>query len=148
MKCVVVGGGVIGTSIAWHLAERRLGEVLLLERDRLGSGTTWHSAGNITWKPSADHDAPILYAFATIDRLERELGLTTGWLKTGRLFLAGSAATCASFEAFDRVAAERGIPARWLAPAEAKDLNPLLDPAAVRGHLAQFAVGSASIRPT
>ena len=40
MKNVVIGGGVIGASIAWHLAERGLGEVMLLERDRLGSGTT------------------------------------------------------------------------------------------------------------
>ena len=74
MKNVVIGGGVIGASIAWHLAERGLGEVVLLERDRLGSGTTWHSAGNITWKPSPEHDAPVLYAFETIARLERELG--------------------------------------------------------------------------
>ena len=42
---LVVGGGVIGTSVAWHLAERGGFEVKLLERDRLGSGTTWHSAG-------------------------------------------------------------------------------------------------------
>jgi glycine/D-amino acid oxidase-like deaminating enzyme len=90
MKCVVIGGGVIGASIAWHLAERGLGEVELLERDRLGSGTTWHSAGNITWKPSPDHDAPILYGFETIERLEQEFGLATGWVKTGRMFLAGS----------------------------------------------------------
>ena len=44
-KIAVVGGGVIGCSIAWHLAERDLGEIVLIERDQLGSGTTWHSAG-------------------------------------------------------------------------------------------------------
>ena len=58
---LVVGGGVIGTSVAWHLAERGGFEVKLLERDRLGSGTTWHSAGNITWKMTPDSDAPIDY---------------------------------------------------------------------------------------
>jgi glycine/D-amino acid oxidase-like deaminating enzyme len=133
MKCVVIGGGVIGASIAWHLARRGLGEVHLLERDRLGSGTTWHSAGNITWKPSADHDAPILYAFETIERLEREFGLATGWVKTGRMFLAGSDEVRQDLESFDRVARERGIPARWLASDEARELNPLLEPAAVEG---------------
>jgi 4-methylaminobutanoate oxidase (formaldehyde-forming) len=56
-RTVVVGGGVVGCSAAWHVAERRLGEVVLLERDRLGSGTTWHSAGNITWRPVGSHDA-------------------------------------------------------------------------------------------
>jgi len=47
-RILVVGGGVVGCSIAWHLSQRNLGEVVLLERDRLGSGTTWHSAGNLT----------------------------------------------------------------------------------------------------
>ena len=71
-RILIVGGGVIGTSVAWHLAERGLGEVTLLERDRLGSGTTWHSAGNITWKPVPDSDAPIEYMIDLIPRLERE----------------------------------------------------------------------------
>ena len=131
MKCVVVGGGVVGTSIAWHLAQKNLGEVVLLERDRLGSGTTWHSAGNITWKPSRDHDAPILYAMETLARLKAEAGQETGWLKTGRLFIAQSAETRRHFEAFDDAARDRGIEARWIEPGEAARLNPLLDPGAV-----------------
>jgi 4-methylaminobutanoate oxidase (formaldehyde-forming) len=131
MKCVVVGGGVIGTSIAWHLAKQGVGEVVLLERDRLGSGTTWHSAGNITWKPSRDHDAPILYAMDTLDRLKAEVGQETGWLKTGRMFIARSAETRRNFEAFDRTARERAIAARWIEPADAEALHPLLDPSAV-----------------
>lgn len=131
MKCVVVGGGVIGTSIAWHLATRGVGEVVLLERDRLGSGTTWHSAGNITWKPSRDHDAPILYAMETLARLKSEAGQETGWLKTGRMFIPRNPDTRRNFEAFDGVARERGIEARWIEPSEAAHLNPLLDPAAL-----------------
>src|SRR5260370_14360980 len=130
MKCVVVGGGVVGTTIAWHLAKKQLGEVVLLERDRLGSGTTWHSAGNITWKASRDHDAPILYAMETLDRLKAE-GQETGWLKTGRLFIAQSAETRRNFEAFDGAARERGIEARWIEPGEAAPLRPLPHPAAV-----------------
>ena len=130
MKCVVIGGGVVGASIAWHLAQKQLGEVVLLERDRLGSGTTWHSAGNITWKASRDHDAPILYAMETLDRLKAE-GRETGWLKTGRLFMAQSAETRQDFEAFDSAARDRGIEARWIEPSKAAALNPLLDPAAV-----------------
>ena len=131
MKCVVVGGGVVGASIAWHLARKKLGEVLLLERDRPGSGTTWHSAGNITWKPSRDHDAPILYAVETLARLAAETGQETGWLRTGRFFIAQSAETRRNFEAFDGAARDRGIEARWIEPREAAALNPLLDPAAV-----------------
>ena len=133
MRHVVIGGGVIGTSVAWHLAERGLGQVVLLERDRLGSGTTWHSAGNITWKPLPHHDRPVLYAYEIISRLERNFAQTTGWLKTGRTFFAASDATRQGLARFDAVARERGIAARWLAPDEARTLNPLLDPAAVGG---------------
>jgi glycine/D-amino acid oxidase-like deaminating enzyme len=126
MTCIGVGGGVIGTSIAWHLSQRAVGDVVLLERDRLGSGTTWHSAGNITWRPMPDYDAPILYALETIARLDQEGEQATGWLKTGRTFLARSEATLRHFEAFDKIARERGIDARLLEPEEARMLNPLL----------------------
>jgi glycine/D-amino acid oxidase-like deaminating enzyme len=98
----------------------------------LGAGTTWHSAGNITWKPSHEHDAPILHAFETLDCL-KESGLETGWLTTGRMFLAGSAETRRNLDAFDRSARERGIAARWLDSEQARALHPLLDPAAVEG---------------
>lgn len=131
MKALVVGGGAIGASIAWHLAERGLGEVVLLEQDRLGAGTTWHSAGNITWRPLPDQDAPVLYAFEAIDRLETEFGLATGWLKTGRTFFAGGEAFQRKLASFDAVARERGVPARFLDAKEAIALNPLLDPSKV-----------------
>jgi 4-methylaminobutanoate oxidase (formaldehyde-forming) len=130
MKCIVIGGGVIGTSIAWHLARQTQAEVTLLERDRLGAGTTWHSAGNITWKPTPSYDAPVQYAFETLAHL-KEAGHETGWLTTGRTFLARTAETRHQLEQFDSVARERGIAARWLDPAEARALNPLLDPATV-----------------
>lgn len=130
MKSLVIGGGAIGTSIAWHLAKRGLGEVVLLEQDRLGAGTTWHSAGNITWRPLPDQDDPVLYAFETIDRLERD-GLSTGWLKTGRTFFAASEAFRNKLASFDAVARERGLPARFLDGKEAAALNPLLDPSRI-----------------
>jgi 4-methylaminobutanoate oxidase (formaldehyde-forming) len=130
MKCIVIGGGVIGTSVAWHLAEAGVREVVLLERDRLGSGTTWHSAGNITWKPSSHHDAPILYAHEVLKRF-KSAGLETGWLTTGRMFIAGTPETRGHFEGLDRQARERGIAARWIGPSEAATLNSLLDPRAI-----------------
>ena len=130
MKIIIVGGGVTGASIAWHLAQTGIGEVLLLERDRLGSGTTWHSAGNITWKPSGHHDAPILYAHDVLKRL-KSAGQETGWLTTGRMFIPSTPDTHRYLDGFNRQARERGIEARWIEPAEAAKLNPLLDPSAV-----------------
>jgi len=62
-QLIVIGGGVIGCSVAWHLAALSDYDVVLIERDRLGSGTTWHSAGNITWRPGAQHDEMVVYAY-------------------------------------------------------------------------------------
>jgi 4-methylaminobutanoate oxidase (formaldehyde-forming) len=131
-RIIVIGGGVIGASVAWHLAEAGAGEVVLLERDRLGSGTTWHSAGNITWKPSPHHDQPILDMLETIERLHRLTGQHTGWLTTGRTFLAINAEMRTIFEGFAAEAEKRGIAGRWLDRAEARRLNPLLDVDAVQ----------------
>ena len=79
---------MIGTSVAWHLA-RDGHAVTLFERDRLGSVTTWHSAGNISWKPLPDDDESVLYAYQTISRVEAETGQMTGWLRTDALTLPG-----------------------------------------------------------
>ena len=132
-RVAVIGGGVSGCSVAWQLAERGLGEVLLLERDRLGSGTTWHSAGNITWKPIGDSDEPVLFMFETNERLEQETGQSTGWLKTGRLFIARNSAVMESFTSQAAEAQARGYEPRLLEPKAAAALHPLLDPATLEG---------------
>lgn len=133
MKCVVIGGGVVGTSVSWHLAERGLGKITLLERAQLGSGTTWHSAGNITWKPLSSHDAGVLYAYDAINRLDASGRQATGWLKTGRLFLAHTHELADQFAEFDAAAHERGVATRWLKPQEARELHPLLVPDGLAG---------------
>ena len=125
-RIAVIGGGVVGCSVAWHLAQRELGEVVLIERDRLGSGTTWHSAGNITWRPGLHHDATVLYAFETLKRLTAETEQDTGWLKTGRLFLAHGEAAIRRLEGYQEQAAQRGIDSRMVTGKEAAGLHPLL----------------------
>ena len=125
-KIAVIGGGVIGCSIAWHLAQRDLGEIVLIERDQIGAGTTWHSAGNITWRPDPLHDATVLYAFETLARLTAETGQDSGWLKTGRLFLAHGASAIGRLEGYQEKAARRGIGSRMLTGLEAAGLHPLL----------------------
>jgi 4-methylaminobutanoate oxidase (formaldehyde-forming) len=125
-RILVVGGGVVGCSIAWHLAQREVGEIVLIERDRLGSGTTWHSAGNITWRPGLHHDATVLYAFETIAQLTAETEQDTGWLKTGRLFLAHEQPAVRRLEAYQDEARQRGIESRMITGKEAAGLHPLL----------------------
>ena len=82
-RILIIGGGVIGVSVAFHLAEAKAGEVVLLERDRIGSGTTWHSAGNITWKPSHFHDQPVLQMLETVERLHT---LPFGWDENAEVY--------------------------------------------------------------
>ena len=132
-RILIVGGGVIGTSVAWHLAERGLGEVTLIERDRLGSGTTWHSAGNITWKPVPDSGAPIEYMLEMIPRLEREAGQSTGWLRTGRLFIARSDEAMRTFEGYSQAAEAQGRGGVLLEPREIGRHHPLAEAGGITG---------------
>ena len=87
---VVVGGGVIGTSIAYHLAKLGATDVVLLERKQLTSGTTWHAAGEVVSGGTMDENMAwmVRYSVDLYDPLEQETGLSTGFRKCGYLQLA------------------------------------------------------------
>jgi 4-methylaminobutanoate oxidase (formaldehyde-forming) len=89
-QVVVVGGGIIGTSVAYHLALLGMNDVLLLERDRLTSGTTWHAAGLIATFGSTSQTSTELrrYTRDLYARLEAETGLATGLRLCGLIELA------------------------------------------------------------
>lgn len=133
-RIAVIGGGVTGCSVAWHLKSRGLGDVHLFERDKLGSGTTWHSAGLVVWNPNGgDYDAPVLYLLDLISRLEEQTGLFSGWRETGRLYLARDTAAMEWFLDFHNGARERGVDTRLLSPKEATGYHPLLSADALHG---------------
>src|SRR3954468_18114286 len=92
-RAVVLGGGVIGCSVAYHLAEAGFGEVLLLERDRLTSGTTWHAAGLMATFGSTSETSTRLrqYTRELYQRLEAETGQSTGLRQVGLIELATDA---------------------------------------------------------
>ncbi len=86
---VVVGGGVIGTSIAYHLAQLGATDVVLLERQQLTSGTTWHAAGEVVSGGTTEDALWIArYSAELYARLEEETGLSTGFRRCGYLQLA------------------------------------------------------------
>src|ERR1700691_4914608 len=89
-RAVVIGGGVIGTSVAYHLAHLGFGEVLLLERDRLTSGTTWHAAGLMATFGSTSQTSTELrrYTWDLSSRVGGETGLATGLKQCGLIELA------------------------------------------------------------
>jgi heterotetrameric sarcosine oxidase gamma subunit len=89
-RVVVIGGGIIGTSVAYHLAHLGMSDVVLLERDRLTSGTTWHAAGLMATFGSTSQTSTELrmYTRDLYARLEAETGLATGLKQCGLIELA------------------------------------------------------------
>ena len=88
-RIVIVGGGVIGLGVAWHLAGLGLGDVLLVERNRLTSGTSWHAAGIVgPLRATMNATRLAMAANEVFPALERETGQGTGYRRTGGFWLA------------------------------------------------------------
>jgi 4-methylaminobutanoate oxidase (formaldehyde-forming) len=126
-QVVVIGGGVIGCSVAYHLAGMGLTDVILLERDQLTSGTTWHAAGLMcTFGSRSEVNTKMrLYTRDLYTRLEAETGLSTGFKPIGFIEAAGDVDR---LEEYRRVAAFNrycGVEVEEISPGEIKELFPL-----------------------
>jgi glycine/D-amino acid oxidase-like deaminating enzyme len=84
-RVVIIGGGIIGTSVAYHLAQAGWKDVVLLERDQVTSGTTWHAAGLMVCFGSTSETSTEMrkYTRDLYSRLEAETGQATGFKHTG-----------------------------------------------------------------
>ena len=92
-RVVIIGGGVIGLGTAYHLAKLGIDDVLLIERNQLTSGTSWHAAGIVgPLRASMNLTKLAIYATELFGRLEAETGQGTGYVQTGGLWLAKTAA--------------------------------------------------------
>ena len=93
-RVVVIGGGIIGCSVAYHLADMGCTDVVLLERDQLTSGTTWHAAGLMTTYGSTTETALGIrrYSRELYARLREETGQETGFAPVGFIEIASDAA--------------------------------------------------------
>ncbi len=126
-RVVVIGGGVIGTSVAYHLAHLGWRDVVLIERDRLTSGTTWHAAGLMVTFGSTSETSTELrkYTRDLYRRLEAETGQATGFMPVGFIEIAADADR---LEEFRRIAAFNrwcGVNVEEISPSEVKRLFPL-----------------------
>ncbi len=129
VQVVVVGGGIIGTSIAYHLAKLGCPDVVLLERDRLTSGTTWHAAGLMVTFGSMSETSTSMrrYTRDLYARLEAETGLSTGFKPVGFIEVAADEDR---LEEYRRVAAFNrlcGVDVHEISPREVAELFPLAD---------------------
>ncbi|MEI8238649.1 MAG: FAD-dependent oxidoreductase [Actinomycetota bacterium] len=127
-RVVIIGGGVIGCSIAYHLAQLGWSDVVLLERHSLTAGTTWHAAGLITSAGMADETSLFMarYSRDLYARLEAETGHSTGFREVGHILLAS---TPERVEVLRRAGAWQhgfGVPEREISPREVADMWPLL----------------------
>ena len=88
-RVIIIGGGVIGCSVAYHLAKKGWKEIILLERKQLTSGTTWHAAGLIAQlRASANMTKLAKYSQELYGNLEKEIGVSTGFKRCGSITVA------------------------------------------------------------
>jgi len=128
-SAVIIGGGVIGASVAYHLAKQGWSDVVLLERSQFSCGTSWHAAGLVgTMRANESHARLCEYSMAVLTDLEQETGQATGFKQVGSLSIAHSQAR---FEELKRVAAMNnafGVTrVDMVTPDEIKALYPYLE---------------------
>ncbi|EEW26954.1 GcvT family protein [Rhodobacter ferrooxidans] len=135
VKALVVGGGAVGTGIAYHLAKAGW-DTMLVERDELTSGSTWHAAGllplfNMGYATTHIHK----YSVDFYKGLEAETGLNAGFAVVGNLRMAQTDARMDEYMLYSSVAESAGVYHEFLTPAQIKDRWPLLRTDDLKGAL-------------
>jgi sarcosine oxidase subunit beta len=126
-SAIIIGGGVVGCSIAYHLARRGLRDVVVIERDAVGAGTTSKAAGGIRAQfPTETEVRFSLEAIRVFENFREEFGVDIGYRKIGYLFLVSDADDLRGFE--ERMALQRrlGVDVRLITPKDARALVPAL----------------------
>jgi 4-methylaminobutanoate oxidase (formaldehyde-forming) len=127
-RAVIVGGGIVGCSVAYHLARLGWRDVLLLERKQLTSGSTFHAAGLVgQLRTNANVTRLLTYSVELYERLEAETGQASGWKMNGGLRLACNRDRMIEIRRQATTARSFGLEMHLLDPGEAKRLWPLMD---------------------
>ncbi len=146
-QVVIIGGGVVGASVAYHLTLLGWTDVVLLEQGQLSSGTTWHAAGLIGNLRATERGTRLVqYGSELYGRLEQETGMGTGYKRCGGVTVARTPErmvqlqrTAATAEAFD-------LECELISPARARELYPILETADLVG--AMWLPGDGTVNPT
>jgi len=127
-RAIVIGGGIVGCSTAYHLAKLGWRDTLIIERHKLSSGSTHHAAGLVgQLRTSANITQLLGYSVALYESLEAETGLASGWKMNGGLRLACNADRWTELKRQSTSARSFGLDMQLLTPREAQQLWPLMD---------------------
>jgi dimethylglycine dehydrogenase len=134
VKALVVGGGAVGTSIAYHLAKAGWDDVMLIERDELTSGSTWHAAGllplfNMSYATTHIHK----YSVDFYKTLEEETGLNAGFAVVGNLRMAQTQERMDEYMLYASTAETCDVKYEWLTPDQIKERWPLIETGDLKG---------------
>jgi 4-methylaminobutanoate oxidase (formaldehyde-forming) len=133
---VIIGGGIIGASIAYHLTKIGITDVVLLERRQLTCGTTWHAAGLVPQLRATRTLTELAkYTSELLQLLEAETGQATGFKQNGSVAVALSKARLEEFKRTGAMGRAFGVQVDFLSPTEVLDKYPLLDGKGVVGGL-------------
>ncbi|MDB4583290.1 FAD-dependent oxidoreductase [Draconibacterium sp.] len=125
---VVIGGGVMGCSTLYHLAKAGVGDAVLLERNELTSGTTWHSAAQVrALRSSRNLTDLIRYSISLYSSLEQETGQSTGWINKGSLSIASNDDRLEFIRRQEALAKMYGVSASSVSVGEARERWPMMN---------------------
>jgi len=126
-RVVIIGGGIVGTSVAYHLTQLGWRDVVLLEQGSLSCGTTWHAAGLVGQLRSSSNLTRLIgYSVELYGRLEAETGQSTGWKRCGSVSVARTAERMVQLRRNASVANSYGIEAHVISREEAGARYPLM----------------------
>ena len=127
-RVVIIGGGIVGCSIAYHLTKMGWKDVIILEKGELTSGSTWHAAGLVGQLRFHRNVTRMLqHSVSLYETLEAETGLTTGWKRCGCLHLASTEDRLFELKKGATTARSFGLEMQMITPSEALKIFPILD---------------------
>jgi len=126
-RVIVIGGGIVGASVRYHLVKASVADAVLLERNALTSGTTWHSAALVSpLRANRSQTDMVCYSAALYESLEAETGVATGFRRTGHLNVAATPARLEELRNTLTTAHAFGLEAELISGAQAADRWPMM----------------------